>query len=77
MDDTHREINMGSEICGRIKRLRYANTPWGEVYKVIAKEFVTIKEKAKAFYPGEPILKLLANIRTWSDEDITDAMSEG
>lgn len=72
MDDTRREINMGSEVCRRIKLLRYPETPWAEIYKTVAKEFNTVKERAKAFYPDDPILTVLTHIRTWSDEDIAD-----
>ena len=72
MDDNQKEINLGAEVCARVKRLRYSNTTWIECKDNVAIDFTTIKRRARDIYPGEHILKILANIRSWSDTDLVD-----
>lgn len=72
MDDATQEINLGAEVCSRIKRLRYDALPWVDCYKQIADDFTRVKNNARVIYPGQLIIKILANIRSWSDTDLVD-----
>lgn len=64
-------IGLGAEICGRIKKI-YPATPWREMDRT----FSYLKSHAKKFYPGISDIDLLLKIRSFSDEDISEAIGD-
>lgn len=75
MSNIKEEIELGAEICARIKKLLFPQDLWVNVYKKVAAKFTEMKKKAIIYFPGLEKLELLKKIRGLMDRDFSEALS--
>jgi len=67
-NEKYPEINLGAEICNRLKKLYYPEIEWGDgMSQVIAKLFTKLKTQARIFFPDCAEIELLQKICKFND----------
>lgn len=67
---TKEEINIGEELCIKLKRMYYKDTLWVDCHHKISADLTTIKKNAKKFYSLSSTLEALKKIRNVGVEDL-------
>lgn len=68
------QINLGAQVCERLRIIYYKNKKWTECHKEVSKDFSRLKEIAKKFYTDLTEHEILVELNRYNDSDILDAM---
>jgi hypothetical protein len=70
------EVNLGEQICLKIKHIYFANTAWNACYRKVGDKLIEIKAKARKCLAGMTEIEMLQILRNFSTNDIKDLMDE-
>jgi hypothetical protein len=70
------EITLGEEICEKLRNIYFPEKKNQEVYKHLARGLATMKTIASVYYPDLPLVERLKKIRSWTEDDIKEAVQD-
>ncbi len=75
MDSNSKElVNIGTQICERLKQIYFSDKPWAASHARISKGFSLLKQKARIYYPEMSELEMLKQISKYCDREIKELM---
>lgn len=69
------EIELGSRICSKLKRIYFDGLPWVKVVNDISIKFKELKDNMKGFYSGLNEMDMLKELDKYSDMDLKDCFN--
>jgi hypothetical protein len=66
------EIEIGSRICSKLKRIYFIDEPWVKSRDKVAIKFSTLKSKMKEFYSHLSAINILKELDKYSDKDLIE-----
>jgi hypothetical protein len=66
------EVELGANICTRIKRIYFSGKPWHECCSDVSSKFNIFKAMMKKFYTEKSMIAILIEVQRYSDKDIQD-----
>jgi len=67
-------VNLGAEICQRLKNIFHKDENWINCNPKITQLFTKFKQKLRICYPNEEEEVILKQARHWTDIDIKEAL---
>ncbi len=75
MEAKYPEINLGAEICEKLKIIYFSNIAWPECYKDISIKFTELKKIMRKFYTEKSDLDILKELIKYDTMDIEDVFN--
>ena len=76
-EEMRRCVNMGAEICNKIKSIYYPDVEWQAVYKDVAEKLTQFKCICRKMFnlTNKQDLELFEKVRRFSEEDVKEVFS--
>ena len=63
-------INLGAQVCVKIKDKFYAHESWDKCYMKIAHDFTEIKKRARVYFSGKSETEMLKELAKYDHDDL-------
>ena len=72
MEAEYTEIELGADVCRRIKDIYYPNIHWSDCHNDIVTKFGLFKKIMKKIYPDDNIIDILKKVHKFDTLDIQE-----